>query len=174
MPKSNRIIYWLVPAKPERELFCELIGILGKQCGAPRFEPHLTILVTKDEGRSPKKVLRQIETAPLRLRVQGMGSSSKFAKTLFVRFKTSRSLEKMVTKLGRAAKTRARSVGDPHVSLLYKKMPASLKEELASTIKLPFRKVTFDSIQAVRSKLPIRNRADVESWEVVAAKTLRG
>jgi 2'-5' RNA ligase len=173
MRKSNAIIYWLVPARPERELFRELIGILGKQFDAPRFEPHLTILVARGDRQSPKEILRQIKASSIRLRVRGMGCSSKFTKTLFVRFETNGSLEKLAAKLGRVAKARAQSMRDPHVSLLYKKLPVRSKKELAAIILLPFRKVTFDSIKAVRCTLPIRNRADVESWEVVATKALR-
>ncbi len=173
MRKSNAIIYWLVPAKPELELFRLIICILEKQFNAPRFEPHLTLLVAADDRNAPREVLRRIQTSPIRLRIRGVSSSSKFPKTLFVRLETNRSFEKLVRNLGRAVKTRTASVRDPHVSLLYKKLPASLTKELASTIKLPIRKVTFDSIRVVRSKLPIRKRADVESWEVVATKALR-
>lgn len=173
MPKSNATIYWLGPAKPERELFHLIICILEKQFNAPRFEPHLTLLVTGDDRHSPKKILRQIKASPIRLHVRGMGSSSKFPKTLFVRLETSRALEKLVGSLERGVNGRAQSVRDPHISLLYRKLPSGLKKELAATIKLPFRNVTFDSIKAVRCTLPVRNRADVESWKIVATKTLR-
>jgi hypothetical protein len=46
--------------------------------------------------------------------------------------------------------------------------------ELAGTIKLPFGEVTFNSISAVRSVNPIETKADVEAWEVLAEKALRG
>jgi hypothetical protein len=47
-------IYWLIPANPERELFLELVRILAKQFGAPKFEPHLTLGRAKDrQSASP-------------------------------------------------------------------------------------------------------------------------
>jgi 2'-5' RNA ligase len=172
--KNRAIVYWLMPAKSKRELLREIIRILARQFDAPGFEPHLTLLATPRDRRSPKAILQQIEAPPIRLRVRGTASSSRFTKTLFVRFQSSKSLKKLIVDLGRAMKTRRKKVRDPHVSLLYKQLPERVKEELASTIKLPFREVTFDSIQAVRSALPIRDRCDVEAWEVVATRFLRG
>jgi 2'-5' RNA ligase len=174
MPKSTAIIYWLVPAKLENELFRELIRILAKQFDAPRFEPHLTLLASPDRRQSASKVLQQIDASPIRLRVRGITFSSKFTKTLFVRFESNKSLKKLATNLGHAAKTRAPSLRDPHLSLLYRRLPAPVKKELAATIKLPFREVTFPSIIAVRSALPIRSRSDVKAWKVVARKRLSG
>ena len=51
-------------------------------------------------------------------------------------------------------------------------MEATVKSELANSIRIPFREVTFDSAKAVACTVPIKTRADVESWRVVAAQTL--
>src|SRR5437868_9044691 len=83
--KSRATIYWLVPAKPEYELFRDLIRILAKQMNAPVFEPHLTLGATEVDS-SPGQILRQIQSAPVRLRIREIAHSSKFTKTLFVRF----------------------------------------------------------------------------------------
>ena len=80
----------------------------------------------------------------------------------------SKSLDQLVVDLAGAR----RSVRDPHLSLLYKKLPDSTKKQLASTIKLPFREVVFDSIKAVRCVSPTQTRADVESWRTIASKRL--
>ena len=79
-----------------------------------------------------------------------------------------------MTELGRATKSLAKLPADPHVSLLYKKVPARVRKELAAVIKLPVRSVRFDSIAAVRLSLPVRTGADVESWRVVASRKLNG
>jgi 2'-5' RNA ligase len=173
MRKNRAIVYWLMPAKSKCELLREIIRILARQFDAPGFEPHLTLLATPADRRSPKAILQQIEASPIRLRVRRTASSSRFTKTLFVRFESSKSLEKLIIDLGRAVKTRRQKLRDPHVSLLYKKLPARVKKELALTIKLPFQEMKFDSIQAVGSVLPIRDRCDVEAWEVLATRFLR-
>ena len=173
MSKNSAIVYWLMPADPERELFCEIIRILNKQFEAPNFDPHLTVLVAKEDPESPADVLKQIKASPIRLAVQEIGFADEFTKTLFVRMKSSKLLEKLITDLGRAAKSGTETVHDPHVSLLYKKLATPVKKELASTIRLPFSEVTFDSIKAVRCDLPVESSADVEAWRVVATKSLR-
>jgi hypothetical protein len=173
MPKSIALAYWLIPAKPQRDIFSKTIRILARQFNAPRFEPHLTIIVAAENGPGPRKILKQIRTSPISLEVCGVGFSSKFTKTLFVRFKSNKSLKKLVVDLARETRSHAKSVHDPHVSLIYKKMPTSTKEQLASTIQLPFSTVLFDSIKAVRCASPTKTRSDVEAWHVVAKKSLR-
>jgi 2'-5' RNA ligase len=170
--KKTATVYWLLPAKPERELFCNIIRILRREFRAPNFEPHLTLFVTGKDKQSPAKVLRQIGSRPVRLTTRGVMFSEKFTKTLYVRFKSSPALRKLVAEFGRAAKSRAKAPSDPHVSLLYKKMPRAAKKEMASVLCLPFRTVVFDSIVAVRMKLPVRTAADVKSWRIVASKKL--
>jgi hypothetical protein len=81
-------------------------------------------------------------------------------------------LRQLATDLGRATKSAAGWPRDPHVSLLYKKLPSRVKKELAAVIKLPFRTVRFDSVAAVRLTLPVRTGADVGKWKIVAKKSL--
>jgi 2'-5' RNA ligase len=172
--KKRAIVYWLLPAKNERELFCEIVRILCRELNAPNFEPHLTLFVSKETGQSPKRILQEFKSLPIRLRVRGVAFSPKYTKTLFVRFKSSNALKKLTVDLGKALKTRATVPSDPHLSLLYKKrISAATEKELAATLKLPFREVVFDSVAAVRLTLPVRTRADVKVWRIVARKSLR-
>lgn len=171
--KKSATVYWLLPAKAERELFCSIIRILRREFKAPDFEPHLTVLLTQKDRHSPGRVLQQMRTRPIRLSTRGVSFSPKFTKTLFVRFKSSPALRKLVTDLGRATKSRAKTPTDPHVSLLYKKMSQSAKKEMAKVLHLPLRTVVFDSIAAVRLTLPVHDGADVKKWKIVAKKSLR-
>jgi hypothetical protein len=170
------IAYWLVPADPARELLREIIGILAKQFDAPRFEPHLTIFATPRAGKSPKHALKQIQAKAIRLRLRGIGFSSQFTKTLFVRLTSNQAVERLVIDLSRATKSRAKRVHDPHVSLLYKQLPARTKRELALTIKLPFRGVVFDSIKAIgelsQENLCLGRRTRLACWFWRPAKTI--
>jgi 2'-5' RNA ligase len=172
MKKKTAIVYWLLPAKPHRELFCNIVRILRKEFRAPNFEPHLTLFVTSADGISPKKALQQIRARPVRLATRGVAFSEKFTETLYARFKSSPALRKLVRDLARAAGSRAKPPSDPHVSLLYKKMPRVAKKEMASVLRLPFRTAVFDSIVAVRLTLPVNTSADVRSWRIVATRKL--
>jgi hypothetical protein len=171
--KKSAIAFWLVPAEPERELLRQLIRILAAQLGAPRFEPHLTICVVPG-ARNARELLRWISAQPIRLRVRRVSYAHKFTKTLFVRFENNTALEKLNTLLQRVAKLPRARLRDPHVSLLYKRMPLSAKKELASTIRPPFAEVSFDSVKAVRCNSPTTTARDVEAWRTVARKKLSG
>src|SRR5438132_12961739 len=115
--KKTAIVYWLLPAKPKRDLICSVIRILRKEFNAPDFEPHLTLFSTTKDRESPKKVLQQLRARPIRLELRGVAHSPRFTKTLFVRFKSNPPLRKLVVDLGRAAKLPAKPPRDPHVSL---------------------------------------------------------
>ena len=167
------IAYWLIPAKAQRELFRAIIRILARQTGGPQFEPHVTIFVATNAKKSPREILPQINILPVRLRVDGMGVSGAFTKTLFVRLHPERALDDLSLALARLTRSRRKPVRDPHLSLLYKKLPARAKGELAAMVKLPFRSVQFDSIKAVRCALPTRTASEVERWKVLATKSLR-
>jgi hypothetical protein len=160
--KKAVVVYWLIPTQPYRELFRDIIRILAKQYDAPRFEPHVTLCPARD-----RRSWRKVRCAPIRLRVRGIAYSSKFTKTLFIRFHPNESLGKLVRDLGGTPPR------DPHVSLIYQKMPVPTKRELAATIKLPFPEVVFDSIKAVRCPLPTETRRNVESWRAIARQSLR-
>jgi Cyclic phosphodiesterase-like protein len=171
--KKQVTVYWLIPAKDERELFCDIIRILYKEFHAPNFDPHLTVFSTKENRQSDRKILSKIQSGPVRLSVRTIGFSSQFTKTLFVRFAPSKSLDKLIADLARATKSPAKPVRDPHLSLLYKNIPAATKKALARTIKLPFRKVLFDSIATVRCNSPTKTKRDVDAWRMIATKSLR-
>jgi 2'-5' RNA ligase len=180
--KKTAIVYWLVPAEPERALLREIIRILAKQYSAPGFEPHLTLFAVPQDRQLSGTVLRKIKAAPIRLKIRGVSYSAKFTKTLFVRFQPNRALEKLAVDLvrqsdglvlrGRAAGVRVKVPADPHLSLLYKKIPAAAKKQLASTLKLPIREVVFDSIKAVRCAFPTKTAADVAAWRAIAKQKL--
>ena len=173
MSKRTAIVYWLLPARDKRELFCDIIRILYKEFDAPNFEPHLTVFAAKESGHSLKEVFEK-RFLPIRLRVRNVGFSSQFRKTVFIRFLPSVPLNNLMTDLAHATKSSPKPVRDPHLSLIYKNIPAATKRELARTIRLPFREVLFDSIAAVRCVSPTKTKADVEAWRMIAKKPLRG
>ena len=160
------LAFWLVPARPERDLFAELIRILAIELKAPRFEPHLTICSGPDT-KTVRDALKTITNDAVRLRVRGLAASGDYTKSLFIRFTATSALDDLNRQLRRAAKLPVRALRDPHVSLLYASMPLSSKKELARTIHLPFREVIFDSIKVVRCNSVTKTPADVRSWRVL-------
>jgi hypothetical protein len=164
--------WWLCPAAAPNELFEKFIRILSEELEAPFFEPHLSICVTRQQAQTPPKCLPKIDIGPIRLAVRDVYYTDQFFKTLFVRFHRTPALDELSKSFRQTMNLPPEVIADPHISLLYKKLPAAMKRELAATIKLPFREVLFDSIKAVHVVLP-RGLKDVESWRVVARKKLR-
>jgi hypothetical protein len=164
--KQRITVYWLIPAKPERDLLRDIIRILAQQFDAARFEPHLTLGKAKD-GQSPRTTLRQIRAAPIRLRIRRIKHSSKFTQTLCVQLSPNKALQRLVGEL-----VGKKSVQNAHLSLLYKRLPTSIRRSLAAAIQLPFREIAFDQVQAMSCITPTETRRDIESWRPVATKRL--
>lgn len=179
MKRANRartkdktlLAFWLVPARPERDLFAELIRILAVELKAPRFEPHLTIFLGPDT-KTVRGALKKIKNDPVRLRVRGLAASGEYSKSVFIRLTATSALDDLNRQLRRAAKLHVRALRDPHVSLLYTNIPLSSEKELAHTIHLPFREVIFDSIKIVRCNSSTKTPADVKGWRVLSTKKL--
>ena len=172
--KRQLTAFWLIPAKPERELFREIIRILAKQLKAPIFEPHLTLFATGIASNRAKQILKAIGAMPLQLSIRDVQCSAEFTRTLFVRFRPNAALHKFVGEMQERAGQRELKICEPHVSLCYKELPARAGQELASMIRLPLCHVLFDSMKAVRCASPTRTAAEVKAWRVIARKKLTG
>ena len=59
---------------------------------------------------------------------------------------------------------------NPHLSLIYKEMTREARIEIATSVRVPFTEVLFDSAKVIVCPTPIRSRADVEAWRVMATQ----
>ena len=172
--KKTAITYWLIPAEPAHSFFEKTIEDLAGRYDAPVFEPHMTIYVGPDRLSVAEELIAKAAAycGRLEAKMLGIGHSGEFTKTLFVQF----ALNAKLIRLNEVIRHTTRGSTDyqfkPHVSLLYKKMPVTSRRALADSIKLPFTRVVFHSIKAVRCILPTRSRGHVEAWCVVAAASL--
>jgi 2'-5' RNA ligase len=175
---SRRIViaYWLIPAEPARSFFRGLIEDLARRYDAPVFEPHVTVYVGVNQVDAAEKALSEAarECQSINLKTLEIDHSGEFIKTLFVQFALNTELRQLHAIIRNAAQDSSHYELKPHLSLLYKKMPAVARRELADSIKAPFSEVTFDALTAVRCISPTQNRADVEAWQVMATRELSG
>ena len=167
-PEQWVIAYWLVPAAPFREFFAEIIASLAARYDAPIFNPHLTVAVGPDSALASERALAGLTTAALELQASGIDFSEKFTRSLFVRFQPSPALRQLRASLG------GKEDGgfDPHVSLLYQRLPEEEQARLASELQLPFAAVRFDAVAAIRCRIPVETAADVAVWKNVASAKL--
>jgi hypothetical protein len=166
--KAHAIAYWFLPEKAAREAFSREMGVLARQFGSPLFEPHVTIFVAPDNSRAPVEVLRELGPLNIELTIHTIRFSEQFTKTLFVQFETNSALQQLGDAIWKRSGAEDRYFIDPHLSLLYAKLPPATKQRLADKIRLPFREVCFTSICAMRCARPTTTASEVEQWKLLA------
>jgi 2'-5' RNA ligase len=166
--------YWLIPTELA---YCSFRGIINDLAGrydAPVFEPHMTIHVGADRGDAASRALGDAvhECTRITLNPTRIDQSEEFTKTLFVEFAMTAELRQLNELIRNAARDPAKYELKPHLSLLYRKMAAETRRDLAASIKIPLREVPFGAIKAVHCISPTQSRADVEAWRVIEAVSL--
>jgi 2'-5' RNA ligase len=171
--EEEDVAFWLLPAEPERNIFKDLIGRLALRFDAPDFEPHVTLHGGRMTVPRAREILGEIAAAPtLQLQIEGLAFSESYTKTVFVQFRASAETKALSAAVAADPEASSGYQFDPHISLIYKEMPAAEKEVLAKTIEIPFRNVTFDSIRLIACPAKITRREHVESWRILAERPL--
>jgi hypothetical protein len=177
MGREEKIVaYWLCPNEPMRTYFSGVIRDLATKFDAPVFAPHVTLYVTDAANENPGAVLEQVlnDRGPCQLSVRCLDYSDKFTKTVFVQFEPDIELARLSSDLQSSSAVQTDYELNPHLSLIYKTMPAETKMQIANSLCLPFTEVAFDLVKAVISPAEINSRQDVEAWCAVAEKKLTG
>ena len=175
LPRGIVIAYWLIPAEPAHSFFQGAINDLARRYDAPLFEPHVTIHVGANHIDAAEHALSKAarECQSVTVKALGIDYSDEFIKTLFVQFALNTKLQQLNAIVRSAAEDSSDYKLNPHLSLLYKKIPPVVRSELADSINVPFSEVTFNALQAVRCILPTQNRTDVEAWRAITRRLLR-
>ena len=170
------LTYWLIPAEPARTHFASVISDLAARFDAPVFEPHLTIYGTTMGMEDGAALLKQVVAGcpTYSLHLSRISYSDEYTKTVFAEFHPSEALSRLSANFREASSIKDEYELNPHVSLIYKTMSTERKAEIASSVRLPFEEVIFDSARVVISPADIKSREDVEAWRVVATQKLTG
>ena len=175
---SRRIViaYWLIPAEPAGSFFRGVINDLARRYDGPLFEPHVTIHVGANRADAAERALSEAARLCRRVKLKalGIGHSSEFIRTLFVQFGLNSELRQLNEIIRSVARDSSHYELKPHLSLLYKKMQAAARRELADSIRVPFSEVTFDAHRAIRCISPTRGRGDVDAWRAITTKKFSG
>ena len=168
------LAYWLEPAQAARDFFAAAIAELAARFDAPLFEPHVTVYAGRKGDENPEEMLRGAlaNCEPFRLSVRDIQCSDEFTKTVFVQFEPSPELLRLNRALQQGSTLHDEYQLNPHLSLIYKEMTLEARVDVATSVRVPFTEVLFDSAKAIVCATPIRLRADVEAWRVVAAQRL--
>ncbi len=166
------IAFWLMPAAEESDFLLSLIRQLAPEYDAPLFEPHVTVYADDIEAPTAVAALREIEgLSCFTLSFECVSYSHKFTKTVFVQLLPSPRLQQLSETL------RERVTGggydlNPHVSLIYKGLPSTIKAAVAGSINIPFQQILFDRIKVISGPNQTQTSADVEAWRTLAETRL--
>ena len=172
--REQMVAFWLVPAVEERDFFAALIDLLAVRFDAPRFEPHVTLFGGTDISEEQAiQVLEQLpRMKPIKLYVDGVEFSEKFTKTLFVQFDEAPEASGLTDSIRKATGSASEYQLNPHLSLVYKKLPQREKAEVADSLEMPFEVVTFDAVKVITGPAKISGREDVEAWKTIGERRL--
>jgi hypothetical protein len=106
------------------------------------------------------------------LRIDRIGHTSDFTKTLFVQFHPSPRLSALSDALRQRSAKPSDYVLDPHLSLIYHSMSEEEKEKVAASLIIPEPDIYFDEVRAIATPISVRDRQDVESWKLLYRKRL--
>jgi len=163
-----------MPAAPACTCFQGTVEELAREFGAAVLESEFSGRVGEDHADAAEKALSRCsrDCQRINLKLLGIDQSDEFIRTLFVQFAPDKKLQRLNAIIRGAAQDPVRYQLDPHLSLLYKNIPAAARRAPADSIKVPFSEVTFDALKAVRCVSPTQNRADVQAWQVMATREL--
>jgi hypothetical protein len=169
------IAFWLVPAPPYHDSLRRAIEGLACELDAPSFEPHVTVYAG---ARSPDDDLEALlghaahGTGRIDLRITALGTSHELFKSLYLELESDPELERLSRLFRVGLKAAHEYVVKPHLSLLYKRLPAATRASLARRFDLVGQRITFGQITAVRPGDGGKDWLDVERWDVWLRKDL--
>ena len=161
--------FWLIPAKGIREQLRSIILRLANETKAVHFEPHMTIYSgTSDDAeiQNLASALARTFTA-LKLAVLTLDHTDNYTKTLFIRLKDPGPARCMFEAIKKGSARPSEYVLDPHLSLLYKTLPAATRTEICQTLDVPRGTYVFDRLCVIETEIPLTRPEQIKKWRVV-------
>jgi hypothetical protein len=148
---------------------------LATNYDAVEFEPHVTIF----SGSSDDDEIRN--TAPgvasrfsaVELTPRKLDFSSSYTKTLFIDFYESAVARHMFDAIKHGTAQPSAYVLNPHLSLLYKTMPAAAQAEICGTLEIPEGDYAFDRLRVIETEIPLTRPEQIIRWRTVFEAELR-
>ncbi|MBA2350392.1 MAG: hypothetical protein M3Q32_02600 [Pseudomonadota bacterium] len=169
------IAFWLIPAQPRLDQFRALISSLAREYDAPVFEPHITLHLGLRTARDDIAELLQGVAAtsePITLVAGNTSHSDALFKTLFVEFGDSE-LRALHCQSQAGLERFSEYALAPHLSLLYKEVPAGSRAALAERHAYAGQRIVFDTIAAVRPAAGQSDWSEIQRWDSSLRQSLR-
>jgi 2'-5' RNA ligase len=165
---------WLTPCEPLRSTLRSIIRGLARKLDAVEFEPHLTVFCgpsAESEARAVAHLIAE-QFSPVELTADRLDHTKHYTKTLFLQFQESSATLQRIFEIARGYSPKSDYVLNPHLSLLYKKLPEATQRELCETLEVPMGGYQFDRVRIVETELPIEDPGPVRRWRVVCDEAI--
>ena len=152
-----------------------IIRRLAEQYDAPVFDPHVTVYggcFADDDAMCELLDATVTNVPPLALTVTKLDVTDEFFKTLFIAFEPSAELAHLSEQMRRRLSCPAPYDLQPHLSLLYKQMPADEKRRIIAGLDPPPRRITCNEARIVSPTNLTAGWRDVSSWRTIATQKL--
>ena len=131
--------FWLILEKSDQRLIQGIINDFGKRFEAPSFLPHITVyglVNTKLEYLSTIAEEISSNFKPFKVKLLNLAYSDEIWKTLYINIKLDKNLNTIYHHLQKNLRMINDYKFEPHLSLIYKKIPLNEKKEIISNFEL--------------------------------------
>ena len=159
---------WLTPSDPLRSTLRSIIRSLAASLDAVEFEPHVTVFCGPSSEAAARAAAQSIarQFSPIELAADRLDHTETFTKTLFVQFHQSAAARRMF-EAASGYSPKSDYVLNPHLSLLYKKLPEAERSRLCETLDFPTGTYRFDRVRLIETELPIEDAGPVQRWRTI-------
>ncbi|WKT57441.1 2'-5' RNA ligase family protein [Candidatus Nitrosotenuis chungbukensis] len=158
---------WAEPATKDAKYLFQIICKLGKKYHSHTFNPHITMYSGIRSVSDAKLAIQNCKNmGKFTVMATGLDFSDSLWKTVFVNVEKNQRLEQIHDTVKENIRQSTQYRFNPHISLIYKKMSNSEKQEIIDGLRIK-QKFTFDKIAVITSS---RN---VEKWEVIDRVVLK-
>jgi 2'-5' RNA ligase len=172
---NTEFTLWLTPQEPLRTTLSAVIRRLAQDLDAAEFEPHVTLFCGRSSDEEANAIARGIaaQFPPITLSAERLAYTDRFTKTLFVQFEDSAIARRMFEAARRSYAHPSDYAFNPHLSLLYKKLPETRQRALCDTLDLPRGSYGFDRVRMIETELPIEDDGAIRRWRIVCDEPLQ-
>lgn len=173
LPDTNHIgkgyALWLAPDEPMFSHLAREISRLSLQLSTPLFGPHITLLgrIILPEGKALERA-RQLARClrPLRIELADIDHRDEFFRCVFVAVRPGKAILKARQAACRFFSSQWAPYG-PHVSLVYGKLPADRRKEIAKGLSpLPGQGYEVRKMALYRVSGPVRLWKRIEQFDL--------
>ncbi len=155
---------WLIPTGDSFERLSNLIEKLAKQCGAPVFKPHVTLLgEIIQPGEECIKLTKQLvsDQTPFTIEMEQIDYQDFYFRTLFVKAKKTSPLLALHARAKEVFQMNDILPYMPHLSILYGTFPQTLKAAIIKEIGKD------QSCQFEINSVHLIKGGEVEDWCII-------